>query len=104
MYPEKGDIGGCAPVVACLTDDPIEILRFAYEAWCSGIPVALVTLVEVRGGNSRPIGAQMAVRADGLYCGFVSGGCAEAAVAAEALEDHVPGSGVAGRRPSVFFR
>ena len=47
---------------------------------------ALVTLVEVEGGSSRSIGAQMAVVADGRYCGYLSGGCIEAAVAAEAVK------------------
>ncbi|VDZ73456.1 xanthine dehydrogenase accessory factor [Atlantibacter hermannii] len=45
-----------------------------------------MTLVAIRGGAARPLGAQMAVREDGLYCGFVSGGCVESAVAYEALE------------------
>jgi xanthine dehydrogenase accessory factor len=44
-----------------------------------------VTLVSIKGGAAREIGAQMAVRGDGAFCGFVSGGCTEAAVAAEAL-------------------
>jgi xanthine dehydrogenase accessory factor len=47
--------------------------------------VALCTLVEIRGGSSRALGAHMAVRADGNYCGYISGGCTEAAVAAEAV-------------------
>ncbi|CCK06719.1 Hypothetical protein YagQ [Cronobacter sakazakii 696] len=42
--------------------------------------------MEIRGGSSRALGAQMAVRDDGAYCGFVSGGCVEAAAAFEALE------------------
>ncbi|KQX43163.1 hypothetical protein ASE71_09005 [Ensifer sp. Root954] len=75
-----------APKIAFLTDDPIEILEYAYAAARDGMPVALVTLVEITGGSARPLGAQMAVRADGLYCGFVSGGCTEPAVAAEAVE------------------
>lgn len=41
---------------------------------------ALVTLVEIRSGAARALGAQMAVRGDGGYCGYVSGGCTEAAV------------------------
>ncbi|TSJ59874.1 XdhC family protein [Atlantibacter subterranea] len=52
---------------------------------------ALVTLVEIRGGAARPLGAQMAVRGDGQYCGFVSGGCVESAVAWEALEAMLDG-------------
>ncbi|OSM89356.1 hypothetical protein L316_22644 [Escherichia coli SHECO002] len=42
--------------------------------------------MEIRGGAARPLGAQMVVREDGRYCGFVSGGCVEAAAAFEALE------------------
>ncbi len=69
-----------------ISDDPLEILRHARDSLLAGMPVALVTLVEIRGGAARPLGAQMSVRIDGLYCGFVSGGCTEPAVAAEAVE------------------
>lgn len=81
-----GDDQVASPTVAFATDEPSEILRYAYDSFRSGIPVALVTLVEVRGGAARAIGAQMAVRGDGRYCGVVSGGCTEAAVAAEAVQ------------------
>lgn len=74
-----------APRAAFLSDDAADILTFAAEALEEGYAAALVTLVEIRGGAARAIGAQMAVREDGLYCGFVSGGCTEAAVAAEAV-------------------
>ncbi|EJB02354.1 xanthine and CO dehydrogenases maturation factor, XdhC/CoxF family [Rhizobium leguminosarum bv. trifolii WSM597] len=74
------------PRVALAADEPSEILRYAYDSFRAGIPVALVTLVDIRGGAARAIGAQMAVRGDGRYCGFVSGGCTEAAVAAEAVQ------------------
>lgn len=73
------------PCAAFLSDDAIDILRFAADALDDGHAAALVTLVEIRGGAARAIGAQMAVRDDGLYCGFVSGGCTEAAVAADAV-------------------
>lgn len=79
------------PEQAFLTDDHRTILRFAVEALMSGKGAVLVTLVEIRGGAARPLGAQMVVREDGRYCGFVSGGCVEAAAAFEALE--VMGSG-----------
>ncbi|MBJ9974137.1 XdhC family protein [Pseudomonas sp. S75] len=69
-----------------LTDDPISIIRFAADALERGFQAAIVTLVEVRGSSSRSSGAMMAVRGDGNYVGFVSGGCVEAAAAAEALE------------------
>ncbi len=78
------EIGG--PRSQFITDDPLEILRHARDAFSAGIPVALVTLVDIRGGAARPLGAQMSVRIDGLYCGFVSGGCTEPAVAAEAID------------------
>ncbi|WP_312979518.1 XdhC family protein [Atlantibacter sp.] len=74
------------PEQAFLTDDSQTILRFAADALTAGMAAALVTLVEIRGGAARPLGAQMAVREDGLYCGFVSGGCVESAVAYEAME------------------
>ena len=83
QYREDGDT---APTSAFLTDDPLEILRYACDSFISGVPVALATLVEIRGGAARSLGAQMTVRLDGLYCGFVSGGCTEASVAAEAIE------------------
>lgn len=73
------------PSAAFLSDDAIDILAFAAEALKQGQAAALITLVEIRGGAARAIGAQMVVRDDGLYCGFVSGGCTEAAVAADAV-------------------
>jgi xanthine dehydrogenase accessory factor len=74
-----------APRAAFLSDDAFEILQFAAQSLDEGYRTALVTLVEIHGGAARAIGAQMAVREDGLYCGFVSGGCTEAAVAADAM-------------------
>lgn len=74
------------PEQASFTDDSGEILRFAVEALMSGQAAVLVTLIEIRGGAARSPGAQMVVRQDGRYCGFVSGGCVEAAAAFEALE------------------
>lgn len=74
------------PQRAFLTDNSVAVLRFATQALAAGMGTALVTLTAIRGGAARPLGAQMAVREDGLYCGFVSGGCVEAAAAWEALE------------------
>lgn len=73
-----------APKMAFMSDDCMEILRFAADSFDCGIGSALVTLVEIRGGAARSLGAQMAVRGDALHCGYVSGGCTEAAIAAEA--------------------
>jgi xanthine dehydrogenase accessory factor len=72
------------PVRASSNDDPVDLLRFAIDAFHAG-PVALATLVEIRGGAARALGSHVAVAADGRFCGYVSGGCVEAAVAAEAL-------------------
>ncbi len=80
-----------APVRESLTDDPIQILKFAINAFAVG-SVAIATLVEIRGGAARALGAQIAIAADGRFCGYVSGGCVEAAVAAEALEAISEGS------------
>lgn len=74
------------PERAFLTDDSREIMRFAVETLMSGQEAALVMLTEICGGAARSLGAQMVVREDGQYCGFVSGGCVEAAAAFEALE------------------
>jgi xanthine dehydrogenase accessory factor len=73
------------PRAFTLTDEATAILRFAVEARTAGQSAALITLVHIEGGAARALGAQMVVREDGFYCGFVSGGCTEAAAAAEAL-------------------
>lgn len=74
------------PQQALQTDDSESILRFALEALEADSSDVLVTLVEIRGGAARALGAQMVVREDGRYCGYVSGGCVEAAAAYEALQ------------------
>lgn len=72
------------PARALLDDDPVEVFRFAADAYHHG-GVALATLIEIRGGAARALGYHVVVAADGRFCGYVSGGCVEAAVAAEAL-------------------
>ncbi|WP_337267655.1 XdhC family protein [Oryzifoliimicrobium ureilyticus] len=74
-----------APSPASHSDKATDILAYAVRSVEAGVRTALVTLIEIRGGSARPLGAQMVVREDGLYCGYVSGGCTEAAVAAEAI-------------------
>lgn len=74
------------PQQALQTDDSETILHFALEAMEADFAVVLITLVEIRGGAARALGAQMVVREDGHYCGYVSGGCVEAAAAYEALQ------------------
>lgn len=73
------------PVRASSVDNPADILGFAIEAEQHG-GAALATLVEIRGGAARALGAHVAVASDRRFCGYVSGGCVEAAVAAEALQ------------------
>lgn len=50
-----------------------------------GLPTALVTLVHVDGSAPRPLGSQMAVNLRGEAVGNLTGGCAEAAIIAEAV-------------------
>ncbi|MCA1443260.1 XdhC family protein [Ensifer sp. IC4062] len=71
------------PVRASPTDEPAEILAFAVDAAMRGGQVALAALVKVRGGAARSPGSHIAVASDGSFCGYVSGGCVEAAAAGE---------------------
>lgn len=72
------------PTRALTSDRPDDLFRFAVEAFDRG-PVALATLVEIRGGAARALGSHVVVASDGRFCGYVSGGCVKAAAAAEAL-------------------
>ena len=51
-----------------------------------GKRVALVTLVHVDGTSPRPVGSQIAVSETGESVGMITGGCAEKAIVAEALQ------------------
>lgn len=62
------------------------------ERWAAaGHRVALATLVNIVGSSPRPLGSEMAICDTGEVVGYVSGGCVEGAVAAEAM--HVMESG-----------
>jgi xanthine dehydrogenase accessory factor len=55
------------------------------DAWQErGLRNALVTLVAIDGAAPRPLGAQMAVAETGEWAGYISGGCLEQALVAEA--------------------
>ncbi|WP_349644502.1 XdhC family protein [Rhizobium calliandrae] len=72
------------PARALVADDPVEIVKFAVDAFGRG-SAAIATLTEIRGGAARALESQIVMAEDGVFCGYVSGGCVEAAVAAEAL-------------------
>lgn len=70
--PRNADIPTVAvPQKAFSTDTACDILSFAIANIKAGLQVGLCTLVEIRGGSSRPLGAHMAVAQDGRYCGYV---------------------------------
>lgn len=55
-------------------------------AWrAAGLRTALVTIVFVDGSAPRPLGSQMAINERGEAVGNLTGGCAEAAIIAEAV-------------------
>lgn len=64
-----------------LEDDILPTL----QAWAATHTyAALATLVHISGSSPRPLGSEMAIAPDGSVVGYVSGGCVESTVAAEA--------------------
>jgi len=57
--------------------DEADILEAAERWTLDGHAVALATVVKTWGSAPRPAGSHIAVRADGLFEGSVSGGCVE---------------------------
>lgn len=86
------DVIAAVPFCALVTDDPETILNYAAERFEKDGKSGLVTLIDIRGGSARALGAQMAVGMNGGYCGYVSGGCTAAAVAAEAIDTIAQGA------------
>ncbi len=67
-----------------------DILEQATRWLAQGEPVALATIVHIRGSSSQPLGARMAITRGERFVGAVSGGCVEGDVyhqAARVLED-----------------
>lgn len=62
------------------------VLDFALERMRAGEKVAIVTLAFIEGSSPRQPGAQMAVSETGQWVGYLSGGCIERAIVAEALQ------------------
>jgi xanthine dehydrogenase accessory factor len=56
----------------------LEVLQKCRQWQDDGHPVTLVTTVKTWGSAPRPVGSLLALRADGLLAGSVSGGCIEA--------------------------
>ncbi len=55
------------------------------QQWrAQGLKTALVTLIATDGSAPRPLGSQMAIAENGKAVGNITGGCAEAAIIAEA--------------------
>ncbi|HTM80536.1 XdhC family protein [Asticcacaulis sp.] len=52
----------------------------------AGRKTALLTLISTTGQSPRPVGSQLAVCDTGEACGLITGGCAEGALALDALE------------------
>jgi xanthine dehydrogenase accessory factor len=61
------------------------VLDFALDRLRLGERIAIVTLVHIEGSSPRPLGAQIAVSETGEWIGYLSGGCIERAVVAEAV-------------------
>lgn len=66
------------------TDGGRDALETAERWMDEGRDVALATVIETWGSAPCPSGSQMAIDGAGMSCGSLSGGCVEAAVAAEA--------------------
>jgi len=65
----------------------VDDLRPTLSRWAQrGDTAAIATLVSIFGSSPRPLGSEMAIAANGDVAGYVSGGCVEGAVAAEARQ------------------
>ena len=67
------------------SNQPTELIQSAVHYLAAGRRVALVTLVHIDGNAPYPVGSQMLVTDQGDYLGQITGGCAEAAIADQAV-------------------
>ncbi|MCB2113498.1 MAG: XdhC family protein [Parvularculaceae bacterium] len=63
-----------------------EVIAALLRFHARGERSVLVTLIHVDGSAPRPVGSQIAVSESGEAVGYITGGCAEAAFAAEAID------------------
>lgn len=71
-------------VINC-AESPRELISKALE-WCkSGQKPVLATLINIEGNAPYPVGAQMLVAENGDFIGQITGGCAEQAIADQAI-------------------
>ncbi|MEX3856590.1 XdhC family protein [Paraburkholderia sp. BR10923] len=75
----------------------LEVLKSSARWLADGHRVLLVTVVKTWGSSPRPVGAMLAVRADGQVVGSVSGGCIE-----DDLIDRVRQRGIEQESPQVL--
>ena len=73
------------PLIYSQSDQPSELIQAAIEVLATGRKVAMVTLVGIDGNAPYPVGSQMLVSDDGTYLGQITGGCAETAIADQAV-------------------
>jgi len=62
----------------------LDVLAFAEAELAAGRPAALITIINLDGPFSRPLGAQLAVSGSHQFAGSISGGCLERALTEEA--------------------
>ncbi len=75
----------------------LEVLKSSARWLADGHRVLLVTVVKTWGSSPRPVGAMLAVRADGHVAGSGSGGCIE-----DDLIDRVRQRGLEQERPQAL--
>lgn len=82
-----GSVTGYGQRETAMDGGNLAVLRRARDWLDEGWPVTLYTVLETWGSAPRPVGALLALRADGLVEGSVSGGCVE-----DDLLAHPPGA------------
>ncbi len=81
------------------------LIAHALEWLANGDKIALITLVSIEGNAPYPVGTQMLVNQNGDYLGQITGGCAEVALAEQAVNVIDSGKNVTQRYGlgSIFF-